>query len=64
MSDFARMIWFSFLLAANVQLRTSSRSLLVAVGTGLETIATSIFVDLVLIVAHDTILRPSNFSFI
>ena len=40
------------------------QSLLAFVGIGLGPIATSLFVDLVLIVAHDTILRPSNFSFI
>ena len=64
MSDFARMIWFSSLLASDIPLRISSRSLLAFVGIGLGPIATSLFVDLVLIVAHDTILRLSNFSFI
>ena len=64
MSAFARMIWLSSLLAADVPLRISSRLLLAFSGIGLGPIVTSLFVDLVLIVAHDTILRPSNFSFI
>jgi len=64
MSASAKMNGLSSLLASDAPLRTSSRSLLVAVAIGLGPIATSLFVDLVLIVAHDAILRPSNFSFI
>ena len=52
------------LLAADVPLRISSRSLLAVVGIGLRPIITSLFIDLVLIVAHDAILHPSNSSFI